>query len=98
MIKKFPTDCCALCQLSMSNETSFDEIRATLTQLKQEAYAQDYLNTDKTMGQKAAFVITTPSELLLVDKLIMFGFKRAFHFERREGYEPGILTMWFINL
>jgi hypothetical protein len=98
MIKKIPTDCCALCQLSMSNEDGLDTIREYVAQLKKEALAQDYKGTDKTMGQRAAFVITTPNEALLESCLRDSGFKAVFVFNRRNGYEKGLLTMWTIHI
>lgn len=97
-ITKFPTDCCALCQLSVDDSHSIADIEYMLSILNQESTAQNYHGTDKTMGQTAAFVITTPNETKLRKKLKQIGFTPSFQFNRRNGYPKGILTMWCINI
>lgn len=98
-INKFSTDCCALCQLSITNAHTKAEIIKMLHQLKAEARSRNWLFTGKTMGQKAVFVITTPEEGVLAQNLKDIGFIPNFQFERREGYpKTGLLTMWCFNL
>lgn len=98
MITKFPTDCCSLCHLTMSNEDTLKDIKKALKILKKETTSRNYWKTDKKYGQRAAFVITTPDEAILEKKLEEAGFTPVFDFERRNGYAPGVLTMWCINL
>jgi hypothetical protein len=98
LIKKFSTDCCALCQLSLTNQHTQEEIRSVLSKLKKESTAQNYLFTSKDFGQKAVFVITTPNETTLAMNLQALGFVPSFVFERRQGYPGGLLTMWCYNI
>lgn len=98
-IQKFSTDCCALCQLSITNGHSKADIIEILHKLKVDARSRNWLFTGKTMGQKAVFVITTPEEKILAQNLKDLGFIPTFQFERREGYpKTGLLTMWCFNL
>lgn len=97
-ILKFPTDCCALAQLSMGNHHSKEDIKKALEILKKQSTAMDYLGSDKQYGQKAVFVITMPSEGTLATNLQELGFTPTFNFERRMGYPEGVLTMWCKNL
>jgi len=97
-IMKFPTDCCALCQLSIQNSHTKEEIKQALKILRDQSTMQDWWGTGKQYGQKAIFVITTPNEAELADNLKAVGFRPTFNFERRKGYPGGQLTMWCINL
>jgi hypothetical protein len=97
-IVKYSTDCCALCQLSITDSNTKEEIKRVIARLKREARSKNYLYTGKQRGQKAVFVITTPTERNLVKNLQEIGFKSTFEFERREGYPSGNLIMWCYNL
>lgn len=97
-IMKIPTDCCALAQLSMTNAHTEEQIKNVLNKLKKEAEVQDYKFTGKEKGQRAVFVITTPYEMALANRLEKIGFQPVFVFERRKGYPGGKLTMWCYNL
>jgi hypothetical protein len=98
MINKFPTDCCALAQLSITDKDSTGTIQLVLDQMREEMNAKSYLGTDKSMGQRAVFVITTPNELTLKARLRTLGFKPVHEFARRNGYPKGTLKMWILNL
>lgn len=99
MILKFPTQCCALCQICCGNKDSAEDLQQMVNNLKYEATKRNYVGTKNDFGgQRAAFVITTPDEGKLSLNLASIGFKPTFQFERRVGYPEGILTMWMINL
>lgn len=99
IIEKFPTDCCALCQLSLNDFHTKEEIKRALNRLSKESRSRSWAFTGKAYGQKAVFVITTPDENILANNLKELGFKPVFEFERREGYpKTGLLTMWCFNL
>lgn len=99
MIKKYATQCCALCQLCLGNNEPIENIAYAVAALKNEATAMDYGGTPNDFGgQRAAFVITTPDEVKLAENLQVLGFERTFSFDRRKGYAAGTLLMWIINL
>ncbi len=95
-IKRFPTDCCALGQLSVGNTASKSQINAAVEQIKKES-EQDWWGKSKEGGDRAIFVITTPDEEELANNLYELGFKQVAHFPRRNGYKPGMLKMWIIS-
>lgn len=98
MIKKIPTVCCALAQITCGNSDTFEKLKATIDQLRIEATSQNYKGTANDFGgQRACFVITTPTEQQLVTNLQRLGFERTFNFDRRNGYDPGMLSMWMLN-
>lgn len=98
-MKKTNTACCALAQLNnLDNDTPVEEIMNELLKLKEES-AQEFIPGDTSgLGQKAIFVITTPSEESLENKLKVVGFKEIHQFERRNGYPEGLLKMYIINI
>lgn len=94
---KTNTACCALAQLSgLNNNTSKDDILKELLELKEERDGQ-YIPTIEG-GQTSYFVICTPGEHQLKQNLLSLGFKEVHQFERRNGYEPGLLSMLIINI
>lgn len=98
MIKKHSTNCCALCQLSIPDEASQKEIKDAVDFLKMEAKKQDWHGTPNDAGgQRAVFVITTPTEKNLRKNLRELGFTISRVFNRRKGYPEGVLTMWMLN-
>lgn len=95
MITKTQTACCALCQLSIPNDEPIENIKQHIELLKEESkkeYTPIVLG-----GQRAVFVITTEKEINLQKNLRNLGFVIANSFKRRNGYEPGMLTMWMLN-
>jgi hypothetical protein len=96
-IRRFGTDCCALGQLSVQNSTPKEVIQNALEIIKKES-EENWAGASKDGGDRAIFVITTPSEETLANNLAELGFKEVFQFPRRNGYPKGMLKMWIINL
>ncbi len=96
MITKHPTNCCALCGISASDNDSKEDILSFIQNLKKESFNKKY-NPQLPDGQRAVFCITTPSEKNLRKNLRELGFTISRVFNRRNGYEPGVLTLWMIN-
>jgi hypothetical protein len=94
MITKIQTGCCALCQLSVTNDTTLQELDDVICQLRLDAFKKDWSPSDRTGGETAIFVITAPGEDKLVRTLRMAGFMSDFFFKRRKGYPEGTLKMW----
>jgi len=96
MIQKHQTACCALCQITASNEDSFKDLKDMVDKIKMEAkYA--WAPEDRSAGERCIFVITTEKELHLEDNLRELCFDRVKPFRRRNGYKPGALTMWTLS-
>lgn len=96
MIRKVPTSCCALCQLTCPDTTSREEIAALIETLKEEAklvWAPD----NRTAGERACYVITTQEEKNLKANLNALGFEVITDFSRRNGYPPGNLEMHILS-
>ncbi len=88
--------CCALCQLTANNNTSKEEITKHIDRLKEEA--KEWWNlADIYSGERACFVIVTPDEKPLEQRLIELNFKEITQFDRRNGYPAGKLKMYFLN-
>ncbi len=96
-IKRFTTECCALGQLSLGNQHSVEEIQKVLDEIRSES-KEKWWGKSKEGGDRAIFVITTPSEETLAENLKKIGFQSVSQFPRRNGYPEGMLTMWIINL
>ena len=95
-IRRFPTDCCALGQLSLNNSHTVEEIKNCLDLIKNETKVNwNFRNRDG--GERAIFVITTPNEQELADKLTEVGFELIYWFNRRNGYPEGMLKMWIYS-
>jgi hypothetical protein len=95
-IKRFGTDCCALGQLSLQDDTPKEAILDALGQIEGESTERWY-GKSKDGGDRAIFVITTPAEQNLVRNLVEIGFQKIAEFPRRVGYPEGMLTMWLIS-
>lgn len=100
MIIKVPTKCCALAQLSnLANSTSIEEIGEQLELLTKEAKQTFTPGDNSGNGQTSVFVIVTPNEVELEEKLKVLNFKLANEFKRRTGYKQnGYLRMYVYNL
>lgn len=96
-VRKYSTDCCALCHLTMGNYTPIEDIYAAVNKLKEEAPTENWLGKGKEKGQRAAFTIVTPYERILEENLIEVGFRHIATFDRRNGYPEGKLKMYFYN-
>jgi hypothetical protein len=96
-IRRFGTDCCALGQLSVGNNNSIEEIQNALKKIRAES-SETWYGKSKDGGDRAIFVITTPSEKSLAKNLSKIGFKMVSEFPRRNGYPEGMLKMWIIVL
>lgn len=96
MIQKHKTACCALCQLTASNEDSLNDLKDAVDVIKAEAKAS-WTPEDRNGGERCIFVITAPEEKTLEDNLRKIGFDVAWSFNRRNGYPKGLLTMWELN-
>lgn len=96
---KFTTSCCALCQIAdVGNHTSKKEIQDAIDQLTKESKQHYVPGDDSGNGQKAVFIISTPTETVLRKNLKKLGFSEIHTFERRTGYPEGMLTMHIKNL
>lgn len=95
-VKKHQLACCALCQISAGNEDSMQSIQAELNKLQVEAQ-NVWTRKNRASGERAAFVIVAPGEDNLEKNLIDLGFQETAVFNRRNGYTPGILKMYFLN-
>lgn len=96
MIQKHQTACCALCQLTASNEDSLDDLKDAVDKIQAEAYFP-WTPEDRSGGERCIFVITAPGEELLENNLRHIGFDVAWSFNRRRGYPKGLLTMWELS-
>lgn len=97
-IGKIATSCCALCQLSIQNFHTKEEIKEQLDLLKRQAYVKEWKPKDgKYYGQRACFVIISPGEDKLEQNLIELKFQHVFTFPRRYGYPEGELKMYIIK-
>lgn len=102
-IRKFSLSCCALCQLSISNENSLEEIKQVIQDLKWEANSRESFYTPGRPrvpgGEKSCFVIISPGEDILEKNLIKLGFSCVVQsFPRRRGYpKTGELKMYFLT-
>lgn len=98
MVERHTLSCCALAQITCHDFDSLADIRFEIDKIKLEAKYKWYqVEYGHGWGQRAAFVITTPNELNLVRNLKKLKFKPLTTFERRVGYPPGELTMWFLK-
>lgn len=98
MIRIYPTDCCALCQMSCSNLDSLSALSNAITNLKLKADSRIWADTQHDAGgHRSVFTITTPTEEILANNLKQLGFKEINTFSRRTGYDPGLLKMWVLN-
>ncbi len=96
MIKKVATACCALMQMTASDEDSKEDLNLFIQALKRESFSKKY-NPQLPDGQRCIFCITTSEEKNLRKNLRELGFTVSRVFNRRNGYEPGVLTMWMLN-
>lgn len=96
---KVATGCCALCQIKgVDNTTTVEELMYAVNQLKLESNLMDFTGTPTNYGgQKAVFVITTPTEKQLAKNLKECGFKHTYTFSRRKGYPDGKLKHWMLG-
>lgn len=96
-IKRYDTFCCALCQLSVNNAHTLEEIKAVVEEIKDET--ELIWNIDnRDGGERAIFVIATlPYEQPLAKNLDILGFKCIYGFNRRNGYPEGINQMYILS-
>lgn len=100
MVPKFKTHCCALAQLSLTNNESLEEIEYVIEEMKKEANEPLTREEEINFGMKerAVFVITLPHETRLVENLEKLGFQMIYEFHRRSCYpEHSMLKMWIIS-
>lgn len=95
-VKFYPTRCCALAQISGTNETTKEELKIYLEDMREEAKKK--WTHDKRGGETTVFVITTPDEHWLEGILISLAFVKVFEFPRRNGYPKGNLSFWYLIL
>lgn len=98
-MKKTLTGCCALAQLSgLNNNTTIQELKEQLS-IQFDELKNKYVPGDASgKGQRALFVITTPTEDVLECTLTHCGFQEIHQFPRRNGYPDGLLKMFIKNL
>jgi hypothetical protein len=96
MIQKHQTACCALCQLTASNEDSLEALDEAINKIKKSANKL-WAPADRSGGERCIFVITTTEEPLLRNNLRTLGFFPRESFPRRNGYKSGLLTMWTLT-
>lgn len=99
-IEKYRTKCCALAQLSLSNDHYFEEIKSVIEEMKDEAITEMNMYERNTFGthERAVFVITLPHENILVENLQKLGFEEIATFHRRNCYpEDSMLKMWLLS-
>lgn len=99
-MRKTPTSCCALCQIShVGNDTTVKELNKYIDTLRQEMLDNTEVGGNSGKGQTSVFIITSPGEKVLEANLINLGFDRVHTFERRVGYpKTGTLQMYIKNL
>lgn len=96
MIQKHQTACCALCQLTASNEDSYADLRDAIDKIRQEAL-YSWTPENREGGERAIYVIVAPGEFKLEDNLEKLFFYQIARFKRRNGYTPGQLRMWMLK-
>ncbi len=96
MIQKWQLSCCALCQITAHNHDPKHRIKAQIDKLKEEA-KEKWWTGDRASGERAAFIIVAPGEDNLEKNIQELGFTQITTFDRRNGYPPGILKMYFLN-
>lgn len=98
-MKKTPTACCALCQISdVNNDTKLNTLNQKILRLKKEKENNTEVGISFGNGQTAVFVIVSPGEYRLEENLQILKFEHVHTFERRVGYPPGLLKMYIRNL
>lgn len=98
-IPLYRTGCCALGQLSLSDQQSLEEIKELIRILKIESAIPMTVRETQNYGgkERALFVITLPHEIILVENLTKLGFKEIAEFHRRNCYpQDEMLKMWFL--
>lgn len=93
MIQKHQTACCALCQLTASNEDSLEALDEAVNKIKKSA-DRSWTPADRSGGERAIFVIVAPGENTLRSNLINLHFEIVAQFDRRNGYPLGTLEMY----
>ena len=94
-VVKHQLPCCALCQITASDDDSLEVLTVQIEKTQQEALLK-WNPKDRVSGERACFVITTPSETNLQTNLTLLGFTNIVKFPRRNGYpQDGLLMMWF---
>ena len=97
-MKLTTTACCALGQISgVNNNTEILNLKNFLSELKKTSEKSYIPGDDSGEGQTSFFIITTPNEKPLENKLRILGFNHVHSFKRRNGYELGNLKMWIIK-
>lgn len=95
---KYNTFCCALSHISCGPNAHSEEIQFQLDQLKADNELVWNIST-RASGETCAFVVTTPSEIELANKLEQLGFTKVWEFKRRNGYsQNGLLKLWIKNV
>lgn len=97
MLMKTQLPCCALCQISATDDTPIEALKEQIEELKEDA-KQHWNYRDRTSGERAAFVIVSPGETILEHNLQQLKFKKIAMFPRRNGYPTtGDLKMYFLK-
>lgn len=96
MIQKHQTACCALCQLTASNEDSYADLKAMVDKIKKSSLLT-WHPSNRLGGERAIFAIVAPGEDKLEKNLEKLNFAYVSYFNRRNGYTPGRLAMWLLR-
>lgn len=88
--------CCALCQLSIDDEDSLQDIQRAVERTKAES-SREWNTRDRESGETAIIVMTTPWERNLIKNLKVLGFKPQTTINSRNGYWPRRkIKMWIL--
>jgi hypothetical protein len=96
-ISRFKTYCCALGQLSLSNDHSLEFIKNAVEFLKEENETPAHSH-ERNGHERAYFVMTLPEEEKLEENLAKVGFIHLTTIHRRNyAPEDSMLKMWMIS-
>jgi hypothetical protein len=93
MIQKHQTACCALWQITASNEDSLEALDEVVNKIKKSA-DRSWTPSDRSGGERAIFIIIAPGEEKLRENVETLGFSEIANFDRRNGYPLGVLKMY----
>lgn len=94
----YHTTCCAMLIASIKEYHTYDEIKASLDEIKANSDSRNWHPNDRSGGERNVLCITSPGEDGLEKKLIKLGFKCLNKsMARRYGYPPGLLKMFLLT-
>lgn len=94
----FATHTCALGQMSIGDYHTCEQIKSCIDWIKKNSKSKNWDVKDRSGGEMGIYVVCCPFEPNLRQNLRKLKFKSVFNFERRKGYNPGVLEMWTLNL